>query len=73
MKLQTKEPGIYKAWQAICEVSRIEFQKIYERLGITGLKEIGESFYQVILVFRNVNVCLYICKKYNFYHRTKWI
>jgi len=46
VKLQSHDPAIHKAWQAICEVSRIEFQKVYDRLQIKGLKEVGESFYQ---------------------------
>ena len=46
MKLQSHEPAIHRAWQAICEVSRNEFKKVYDRLNIVGLKEIGESFYQ---------------------------
>ena len=47
VRLQSHEPAIHKAWQAICEVSRQEFQKVYDRLSIKGLKEVGESFYQV--------------------------
>lgn len=46
VRLQSHEPAIHKAWQAICEVSRQEFQKVYDRLSIKGLKEVGESFYQ---------------------------
>ncbi|PRQ19296.1 putative arginine--tRNA ligase [Rosa chinensis] len=33
-----------KAWEQICETSRREFQKIYQRLGVE-LEEKGESFY----------------------------
>ena len=48
VKLQSKEKDIHQAWKAICQVSRLEFQKVYDRLGIQGLEEVGESFYQVI-------------------------
>lgn len=43
--LQSKESEAIKAWQKICEVSRREFNCIYERLNITNLIERGESFY----------------------------
>ena len=36
-------------WNQICDVSRAEFQKIYERLDAT-LEEKGESFYQSRMV-----------------------
>jgi len=42
--LQTGDPNCREAWTFICEVSRTEFNKIYERLDIK-LKEVGESFY----------------------------
>nr|CAH7730322.1 unnamed protein product [Callosobruchus chinensis] len=45
VKLQSFEPNHIKAWKMICDVSRKEFQKIYDRLDIT-LIERGESFYQ---------------------------
>ncbi|CAH0388165.1 unnamed protein product [Bemisia tabaci] len=45
VKLQSFEPESTKAWQLICDVSRKEFQKIYDRLDIK-LIERGESFYQ---------------------------
>ena len=50
MKLQSHEPAIHRAWQAICEASRNEFKKVYDRLNIVGLEEIGESFYQVNII-----------------------
>jgi arginyl-tRNA synthetase len=31
-------------WQSICDVSRLEFETLYERLGVV-LEERGESFY----------------------------
>ncbi|XP_048193302.1 arginine--tRNA ligase, cytoplasmic [Perognathus longimembris pacificus] len=43
--LQSKDPDILKAWQLICDVSRQEFNKIYDALDIS-LIERGESFYQ---------------------------
>lgn len=43
--LQSKRPEIIKAWNLICDVSREEFQKIYDCLGI-HIIERGESFYQ---------------------------
>lgn len=46
VKLQSKDAKALEAWQHICDISRREFQLIYERLGITGLLERGESFYQ---------------------------
>lgn len=45
VKLQSKEPKFIKAWNLICDVSRKEFQKIYDCLGINILER-GESFYQ---------------------------
>ncbi|KAG8222038.1 hypothetical protein J437_LFUL003958 [Ladona fulva] len=45
VKLQNGEPDYKKAWELICDVSRKEFQKVYDRLDIT-LIERGESFYQ---------------------------
>ena len=54
VRLQSHEPAIHKAWEAICEVSRQEFQKVYNRLNIHGLKEVGESFYQVRGSFWNL-------------------
>lgn len=45
VKLQNMDSDYNKAWQLICDVSRREFQKVYDRLDIT-LIERGESFYQ---------------------------
>ncbi|XP_078267442.1 arginine--tRNA ligase, cytoplasmic [Rhinoraja longicauda] len=45
VKLQNHDPDVIKAWNMICDVSRKEFQKIYERLDIK-LIERGESYYQ---------------------------
>ncbi|XP_034655830.1 probable arginine--tRNA ligase, cytoplasmic isoform X1 [Drosophila subobscura] len=45
VSLQNGEENSRKAWTLICDVSRKEFQTIYDRLDIT-VKERGESFYQ---------------------------
>lgn len=50
VKLQSKDPKFYKAWQMICDISRKEFEVIYEMLDIKGLKEMGESSYQDMMV-----------------------
>ncbi|XP_057538319.1 arginine--tRNA ligase, cytoplasmic-like isoform X1 [Amaranthus tricolor] len=44
VSLQGGDPKYRKAWATICEISRREFQKVYERLGV-HLEEKGESFY----------------------------
>ncbi|XP_061371245.1 arginine--tRNA ligase, cytoplasmic-like [Gastrolobium bilobum] len=44
VKLQGGELSYRKAWQQICDVSRTEFDKVYQRLGVR-LEERGESFY----------------------------
>lgn len=46
--LQAGEAEARQAWQLLCEQSRNEFQKIYERLDIT-ITERGESFYNPLL------------------------
>lgn len=45
VKLQSGEERSTKAWQLICDVSRKEFQQIYDSLDIK-IVERGESFYQ---------------------------
>ncbi|KAG7021900.1 Arginine--tRNA ligase, chloroplastic/mitochondrial, partial [Cucurbita argyrosperma subsp. argyrosperma] len=42
--LQGGEAKYRKAWAQICEISRNEFNRVYERLGVE-LEEKGESFY----------------------------
>ena len=44
VKLQGGDPISLKAWGLLCDQSRREFQKIYDRLNIQ-LSERGESFY----------------------------
>jgi len=45
VRLQAHDPEYIKAWNLICDVSRKEFQKVYDRLDIR-ITERGESFYQ---------------------------
>ena len=49
VNLQAGEEGSLIAWQLLCNQSRKEFQKIYDRLNI-NLTERGESFYNKFLV-----------------------
>uniref|UniRef100_A0A0D6QSD5 arginine--tRNA ligase n=1 Tax=Araucaria cunninghamii TaxID=56994 RepID=A0A0D6QSD5_ARACU len=44
VQLQGGEEKYRKAWQQICDISRKEFDQVYERLKVT-LEEKGESFY----------------------------
>ena len=46
--LQSGDETSAKAWQALCEQSRQEFQKLYDRLDIR-IQERGESFYNPLL------------------------
>ncbi|SBO43879.1 arginine--tRNA ligase [Cyanobium sp. NIES-981] len=48
VKLQGGDPVSLKAWGLLCDQSRREFQKIYDRLDIQ-LRERGESFYNPYL------------------------
>ena len=48
VKLQGGDPVSLKAWGLLCDQSRREFQKIYDRLNIR-LSERGESFYNPFL------------------------
>ena len=48
VKLQSGDPLSLKAWGLLCDQSRREFQKIYDRLDIR-LSERGESFYNPLL------------------------
>uniref|UniRef100_W5LD78 Arginine--tRNA ligase, cytoplasmic n=1 Tax=Astyanax mexicanus TaxID=7994 RepID=W5LD78_ASTMX len=45
VRLQSKEPDFIKAWNLICDVSRKEFQRVYDCLGIQIIER-GESYYQ---------------------------
>ncbi|KAL7468659.1 hypothetical protein ACHAXS_008895 [Conticribra weissflogii] len=44
VKLQAGDPECRRIWQVLCDVSRKEFEKVYDRLDIT-VEECGESFY----------------------------
>lgn len=44
VKLQAGDEECRKIWQVLCDVSRIEFEKVYDRLDISVV-ECGESFY----------------------------
>ena len=44
VELQKGEPDARKAWQFICQISRDNFEKVYEKLDV-HLTECGESFY----------------------------
>ncbi len=48
VELQSGDEAAAKAWQILCEQSRQEFQKIYDRLDIQ-IQERGESFYNPLL------------------------
>jgi len=48
VELQSGEEMATRAWKALCEQSRREFQKIYNRLDIQ-IQERGESFYNPLL------------------------
>ncbi|CAM9393416.1 unnamed protein product [Ectocarpus fasciculatus] len=42
--LQSGDPACKEVWTLLCDISRREFQRVYDRLGVT-LEEVGESFY----------------------------
>ena len=48
VNLQGGDPDTIKAWKALCDLSRKEFQKIYDTLGVR-IEERGESFYNPLL------------------------
>lgn len=48
VRLQKFDDDYIKAWELICDASRREFQKIYNRLNI-NIIERGESFYQKMM------------------------
>ena len=49
VRLQGGDKESLMAWRCLCEASRGEYSKIYSALGIEGLKERGESFYNDLL------------------------
>jgi arginyl-tRNA synthetase len=48
VELQSGDESARQAWQVLCDQSRQEFQKIYDRLDI-NVTERGESFYNLLL------------------------
>lgn len=44
VELQSGDRACTEVWTLLCDISRKEFQKVYDRLGVT-LEEYGESFY----------------------------
>ena len=44
VKLQSFDPACIAIWTLLCNISRAEFQKVYDLLGVS-LTEVGESFY----------------------------
>lgn len=48
VQLQSGNEDTLRAWRLICDLSRVEFQKVYDRLDIR-LEERGESFYNPFL------------------------
>ena len=46
--LQAGDPNSVQRWEAICQASRVEFQALYDALGVR-LQERGESFYNPLL------------------------
>ena len=49
VKLQAGDVEALAAWESLCAASRVEYQKIYDRLNVKGLIERGESFYNPYL------------------------
>mmetsp|Transcript_26975 Transcript_26975/g.57802 ORF Transcript_26975/g.57802 Transcript_26975/m.57802 type:complete len:471 (+) Transcript_26975:198-1610(+) len=49
VKLQAGDKESLAAWESLCAASRVEYQKIYDRLNIRNLNERGESFYNPYL------------------------
>jgi arginyl-tRNA synthetase len=47
-KLQSGDEEYMKIWKLLCDVSRMEFQKVYDRLNVT-VYEYGESFYNAMI------------------------
>lgn len=46
--LQSGDPHCMEVWTLLCDISRKEFQKVYDRLGVR-LEEHGESFYNSMI------------------------
>eukprot|EP01137_Pigoraptor_chileana_P031122 Opistho-2@18489 len=48
VRLQSGDASVTRGWKLICDVSRNEFQRIYDRLQVR-IEERGESFYQPLM------------------------
>ncbi|KAF0697519.1 Aste57867_11829 [Aphanomyces stellatus] len=48
VKLQAGDAESLEAWKILCDISRKEYQKVYDRLDVK-LDEMGESFYNPII------------------------
>jgi len=48
VKLQAGDEECRAIWQTLCDISRLEFEKVYKRLDIT-VEECGESFYNKLI------------------------
>lgn len=48
VNLQSGDDACRKIWTLLCDISRAEFQKVYDILGVK-LKEVGESFYNPMI------------------------
>ena len=49
VQLQSGDEQSVAAWKLICAKSRQEFDQVYSMLGVVGLQERGESFYNPML------------------------
>ena len=49
VKLQAGNAEELAAWESLCAASRVEYQKVYDKLNIRRLQERGESFYNPYL------------------------
>jgi len=52
VRLQAGGEAELAAWRRICAVSRAEFEALYARLGVEGLVERGESYYNGMVAAR---------------------
>jgi arginyl-tRNA synthetase len=48
VNLQNHNPKEIEAWRVICKISKIQYDSIYQRLGVT-INDVGESFYNDML------------------------
>lgn len=48
VNLQSGDAACRAIWTLLCDISRLEFQKVYDLLGVS-LEEVGESFYNSMI------------------------